>query len=377
MRLDSTGLWIALFFFVLFLLLNKRFHAFYLPHFHFSRLKSLAPQKKTGQLLNFPRWLQVVAFFLFLIALSRPQIKNWKEEKEAVQELKEAKGPEVEVPARGLALYLVVDRSGSMREPVDLVTEKGARRQVSRLDLLKEITRAFVAGDPQGHFKGRSQDLIGLIAFARTAQVLTPLTFDHQQVVEELERIEPAVTREEGGTALGYALFKTVQLIVSTRSFNQPEKDLPAYELEGEVVVMVTDGFNVPNPLDKGHPYRNMGLAEAADLAKKEGVRLYLVNIEPGILRPQYRPYLSLFEETSQKTGGRFFVMRSTSELSQIFSEIEKLEEQLLPVKRKAKAVEEAGSQDFVDLFAYFLMSGFALFLFGSFLELTFLRRVP
>lgn len=377
MRFDPTGLFFSLVFLASFLFLNRRFHSFFLPHYHFSSLKAFGEGSPSFSYLTLPRKLQIGAFLFFLLALSRPQVLT--EEKEAPQEAKEEKKdqPLVEVPSKGLALYLLLDRSGSMRENVDVASKGRARRQITRLELLKEISKAFISGDKKGEFQGRKQDLVGLVAFARTAQILSPLTFDHERVLEEIEAIKPATSQQEGGTALGYALFKTVKLIASTRHFNTLGKELPSFEFEGEVIIMVTDGFNVPNPLDKGHPYRNLGLGEAADLAKKEGVRLYLVNIEPAILRPQYRPYLSLFEETAQKTGGKFFVMQSSSQLPEIFAEIEKLEEKLLPVKRKAKAIEGKGEGNYADLFPQLLTLGVVLFLLGSFLELTFLRRIP
>ncbi len=75
-----------------------------------------------------------------------------------------------EVKHEGIAIAMVVDRSGSM-EARDLVRGDNG---TSRLDVVKQIFRDFVVGG--GDFgEGRPDDLIGLVAFARYADGLCPL----------------------------------------------------------------------------------------------------------------------------------------------------------------------------------------------------------
>ncbi|MFM8816862.1 MAG: aerotolerance regulator BatA, partial [Phycisphaerales bacterium] len=70
----------------------------------------------------------------------------------------------------GIAIELVVDRSSSM---LAMDFEVKARR-ADRLTALKDVAARFVLGG--GGLGGRPGDLIGLVAFARFADSLSPLT---------------------------------------------------------------------------------------------------------------------------------------------------------------------------------------------------------
>ncbi|MAG32147.1 MAG: aerotolerance regulator BatA, partial [Deltaproteobacteria bacterium] len=90
-----------------------------------------------------------------------------------------------EVQREGIAIAMVVDRSGSM-DARDFVR---GDRSSSRLDVVKRIFHEFVSGG--GAFgEGRPDDLIGLVVFARYADGLCPLPLDHGNLVAILDQVE-------------------------------------------------------------------------------------------------------------------------------------------------------------------------------------------
>jgi len=73
----------------------------------------------------------------------------------------------------GIAIQLIVDRSGSM-----LATDfELDRRRATRLEVVKAVVEAFVTGNED--LPGRTNDLLGMIAFATYVDSICPLTLDH------------------------------------------------------------------------------------------------------------------------------------------------------------------------------------------------------
>jgi len=160
-------------------------------------------------------------------------------------------------PTKGIALCLILDRSGSM-------TAKG-RGGKSRIDQLKIQSQAFV--------KKRPQDLLGLIAFARSAEVLTPLTLDHQDLLHALQNLQVVPQKEQDGTAIGYAIYKGAEMMGAIQAFT-------GYTLKGMAMIVVTDGLQDPNPLDAGKRLRNMDIEEASDKAAEKGfISIFSISI--------------------------------------------------------------------------------------------------
>src|SRR5262249_48328381 len=128
-------------------------------------------------------------------------------------------------------------------------------------------------------------DLIGAISFARSAIVLSPLTLDHEAVISSIKRLKIPQDLNQQGTVIGYAIFKTANLIAAMRQ-NLSEQ----YKLHDALLVLVTDGFQDPNPLDKGRRFRTMDVDEASDYAKEQGVRVFIVNVDPSINTEKFLP---------------------------------------------------------------------------------------
>ena len=110
------------------------------------------------------------------------------------------------VEADGIAIEMVVDRSGSMRA-LDFKIDGD---HVDRLTAIKNVAGRFIQGDEESKSKdkltGRASDLVGLITFARFADAIMPPTLDHKFVIDQLNHQEIATRREDDGTAIGDAI---------------------------------------------------------------------------------------------------------------------------------------------------------------------------
>ena len=193
------------------------------------------------------RWLPVVlvtlAWTLLTIALARPQrgqvqIKN---------------------VSQGIAIEMIVDRSGSMRAPM-----KYHFRTQNRLETVKSVFKEFVFGDRMSRLAGRSSDLLGIIAFAHYPYTVCPLTLDHDALNFALDHVE-LITEDsdENGTAVGDAVAMGVaRLQDAERTLAaQTQRDASAYHLKSKIIILLTDGQ------DEGSHTRS--ISEAAELARK------------------------------------------------------------------------------------------------------------
>ena len=361
--------------FWIFLRWRKRFSS---PSLSFSKVQDLkaAVRGWRAAYADLPRLLVFAALFLFIAAFIDPHLLIKREEKGAG-------APEKALPTKGIAIYLLLDQSGSMTEKVLARTPSGSRTYITKIQLLKEVTRDFVAGNPELNLKGRPNDLIGLIFFARAPQIIVPLTLDHKTILDKLAKFDVIQNEDQDGTAIGYAIFKTANLIAATRYYAEAfaGKAKPAYEIKNSIIIVVTDGLQDPSPLDKGRRLRNMSLEEAAEYAKKEGVKVYIVNVEPDIASEKYAPDRHLMERITALTGGKFYLVDSTTSLGDIYSDIDKLEKsEIPPEEEEIKALSKDKQPNLyrrVSFYPYLIGLGMLCLLLSLLLQSTVLRKVP
>ncbi|MEC7839242.1 MAG: VWA domain-containing protein [Chlamydiota bacterium] len=373
--IDTTASLTLLIAFIIAFFLWVFFKKWSKPYFNISSLSLLILAEKTWRerFASLPRYLLLATILMFSIAYTDPHRFTSKADTDTDnQDTKR-------IATEGIAIYLVLDNSLSMSEELSLPTPSGRRKTTTKIDVLKEMTKQFVNGSSKVGLAGRKNDLIGIVSFARGAQVLSPLTLDHDDINQKLE--EFAVNRDESqlGTALGYAIFKTANLIEATRHFNQASsKDSdPAYQIKNSVIVLVTDGFQETNPEDYANPLRSVDLVDAVEYAQTLGIRLYIINIDPKITSTKYSDHRKFFKLLTQMTGGNFFYVDSTRDLSNIYSEIDQLEKSTLPDHSQKEMEKMPHIYRRMSYYRIFIAIGMFFFAMFVVLQTTVFRRVP
>ncbi len=331
---------------------------------------------------SLPKIFLGLSFLSLLAALADPKVTVPRPPQEvpAPLDVSQPSGPPP--PVEGLAIYLVLDQSGSMAEEILTRDAQGRRSNSKKLNILKTITEKFIKGDPASGLDGRPDDMIGIVAFARSARVLSPLTLDHGSLLKKLRELEVVQSDDQQGTSIGYAIFKTANLIVATRHFAEKleTEGKPAYTIRSAVIVLVTDGLQENNPLDKGKKWRLMPIEEAASYAAANGIKLYIINVDPKFGSPEYAPERREMERNAAKSGGKFFIAGDKRNLAEIYSEIDELEKSHLPSPQTGRSVSKAVvSGQFDERHLYKYLAGLALLLLMAsvFLETLWTRSVP
>lgn len=186
-----------------------------------------------------------------------------------------------EISTEGVAIEVVVDRSGSMETEMAYKGQK-----LNRLEVVKKVLQDFVAGD-KDEFKGRSGDLIGLVTFARYADTLCPLVHSHNILLEFLKKTNIVRIRSENATAIGDAIalaaarLKKAEKQIELRKKNlllsgetvADSSDEAGFKIKSKAIILLTDGRNNAGKYDP---------LEAAELAKEWGIKVYTIGIGSG-----------------------------------------------------------------------------------------------
>jgi Ca-activated chloride channel family protein len=245
-------------------------------------------------LSRWPAGLAFAGLVLLVAGLARPQRVEDKRE----------------VRTQGYDIMLAIDLSGSM------LAEDYERdgRRVNRLIAIKPVIQAFI--------KKRPNDRIGIVVFSGRAYTLAPLTFDHDWLERQTERLKIGLI--EDGTAIGDGLG------VALTRLEQAKRESGGRR-EGAFVVLLTDGAN------------NRGLMtpeQASDIAKARGIPVYTIGAGQSGLAPMpvfddrgktlgYRLTTTDLDEDSlremaDKTKGQFFRAYDTGTIESAFAAIDK-----------------------------------------------------
>src|SRR5256886_2152301 len=269
-----------------------------------------------GKLL---RALIFTALAIFIIALARPQLGKSL----------------TQVEASGIDIMLVLDVSGSMLTKDFTI---GGDR-ATRLDAIREVTRKFI--------EGRPNDRIGIIAFAGRPYVVSPMTLDHDWLLQNLERVRIGLV--EDGTAIGSAMAAAANRLNDKRA-------------KSRVLVLLTDGENnagkiPPNTAAEAvkalkiHFYAIgagiNGIAPAPIFTSRGPLTDALGNVLYENQRVEFNE--SGLKEVAKIADGKFFRATDTKSLEQIYDDIDKRSEEHTSVKKY---------QQYRDLFPLCLMGG-------------------
>lgn len=198
-------------------------------------------------------------------------------------------------------MMLAVDLSGSM-EIADMEIEG---RQVNRLAMVKHVLTDFIAR--------REGDRLGLILFADTAYLQTPMTYDRNTVQQMLDESVLNLVGER--TAIGDAVALAV-------------KRFQARDESNRVLVLLTDGQNTAGYISP---------EQALELAKAYKVKIYTIGVgaEEVVVEsffgsrrvnPSRDLDESMLANLAEQTGGTYFRARNTEELMQIYEALDQFE---------------------------------------------------
>ena len=320
-----------------------------------------------------PKILLSIGLFLLSLAFIDPHIILMDSSSKDKFKKTNNESQNIEASTEGLAIYLTLDRSGSMREKIYYTSENGSKQPIEKMEALKQTAYQFI--------KSRNSDLIGLIAFARKAEVISPLTFDHEALIEKLEKLESVKNVKDDGTAIGYAIFKTAHLIVATKQFAE-NKLLPeeraSYDIKNNIIILVTDGLQNPHPEDSGHTLRAIELEKAAEYAAENNIKLYIINIEPAIRHPRYINQRQELEKVSRVTGGKLYIANDPNNLQDIYLEIDKLEKNKLSLSLDIISKDSDKTSDYYprkSLYPILLLSALVVWITAELFEKLYLRR--
>jgi Ca-activated chloride channel family protein len=265
----------------------------------------------------------VAGLLALVVALARPASREVRED-----------------PREGVDVLLALDAASSMTTN-DL---DGAR---ARLDVARDAAAAFV--------RGRPDDRVGLVTFARYPDLRCPPTLDHEALLRILEAVVPVASDDpEDATGIGTAVARAAQVLSTS-------------PLASRVVVLLTDGEE--NVASEGAP-GEIAPAHAAQLARRLGVRVHAIAAGRG--RPDrsgaFVPVdTRAVEEVARATGGGFFRAEDAGGLRAVFARIDEMERSAFSEPRYA----------FEDRFLPLLALGIVLLVASRALASTALEVLP
>lgn len=304
-----------------------------------ARAAGATARAAAGRLFLFLRLLTAA---LLIVALAGPRFAN----------------DHTETHTSGVDIMLVLDLSWSM---IALDMGKPAER-ISRFDIASQVMEDFI--------RKRPNDRIGLIAFSAVPYLASPLTLNHDWLVENLQRLHVG-TIKELGTAIGDATAAAAKRL-------QAQK-----EAKSRIIILLTDGDNNRGEIDP---------VPAAQLAAALGAKVYTIGI--GIDQPCQLPRFDpntgrllldpagnvvptmtiqpanydVLGKMAGLSGARFYRATNRRELQSIYNDIDRLEKTEVKLRRYTT---------YTPLFQWPLLAALGLLALELVLANTRYRRVP
>jgi Ca-activated chloride channel family protein len=303
-----------------------------------ARAAGAAARAAAGRLLLFLRLLTVA---LGIIALAGPRFANDR----------------TETQASGVDIMLALDLSWSMMA-LDM---SGPNERVSRFDIASSVLEDFI--------RKRPSDRMGLIVFSAVPYLASPLTLNHDWLIENLHRLHVGLIRDLG-TAIGDATAAAAKRLKGIK------------DSKSRIVIVLTDGDNNKGEIDP---------VPAAQLAAALGERVYTIGI--GVEEPCQLP---LFEPATGKlvlsngnvipaltlqpanytvlsrmstlSNAKSYRAKNRRQLQSIYDEIDRLEKTEVKLRRFTT---------YRPLFQWPLLAAFGLLSLEMVLSNTRFRRVP
>ena len=234
------------------------------------------------------------------------------------------------VPAEGIDIALSLDISSSM------TTSRLGQKQ-TRLEATKEVIRGFI--------RGRANDRIGFVAFARDGVALSPPTLDYAALDRIVKDTDSGIVPD--GTSIGIGLATALNMLRDSTAASR-------------IVILLTDGqHNTPTISPK----------DASELAAALKIKVYTIGVlTDARLQVQTEIDEKLLRSIAERTGGKYFAADSAESLAAVYEEIGSLE---------TSSVGREHFERFTELAPWFVLPAAALLLAELLLGATYLRRAP
>ncbi len=309
------------------------------PSADIARAAGASARAAAGRLLLFLRLLTVA---LCIVAVAGPRFAN----------------DHTETQASGVDIMLVLDLSWSMMA-LDM---GGPHERISRFDIASKVLEDFIHKRPH--------DRLGLIVFSAVPYLASPLTLNHDWLVENLHRLHVGIIRDLG-TAIGDAAASAAKRLKGLK------------DSKSRIMILLTDGDNNKGDIDP---------VPAAQLSAALGVKIYSIGIgiEQPCMLPAFEPSTGklvldangnvrpgmmlqpanydVLGKMSALSHGKFYRATNRRELQRIYNEIDRLEKTEIKLRRFTT---------YRPLFQWPLFAALGLFLLEMALANSRLRRVP
>jgi len=234
---------------------------------------------------------------------------------------------------------------------VELVRTSDDSKRLNRIDAVREVAKDFI--------KTRTNDMIGIVAFAAQAYVVCPLTFDREWLLTSLKRVKVGLIKD--ATAIGSGIMSSLN---SLKGINARSK----------IIILLTDGIN---------NFGEVPPLVAAKVARSLGIKIYTIGIAsrgqtPFPTKDIYgrKVYenvrIDIDEDVLKKianlTGGNYYRVSDIKSLKDSYADIDKLEK----IELEATPYEE-----YKDIFPVFLTWGLIFLILEIVLSNTYLRKIP
>lgn len=298
-----------------------------IPHM---RVSNATPWKAGGLSVlgivrHIPFILRIAALSLIVVCIARPRSSSKVDR----------------IDTEGIDIVFAMDVSTSMLAR-DFTPD--------RISAAKDIAIEFISQRPT--------DRMGIVVFAGESYTQCPLTTDRATLINMMKEISTDLI--EDGTAIGNGLATAVARI----------KDSDA---KSRVVILLTDGVN-----NSGE----VAPETAAQIAKTYGIRVYTIGVGANgeapypVMTPWGVQIQNMKVEIDEKllssiattTGGRYFRATDNTKLSEIYSEINKME--------KAK-VSVDSFPVYKELFGGYALAALLCLLLELLIKSLVLRRLP
>src|SRR6266403_6339610 len=168
------------------------------PSADIARAAGAAARAAAGRLLMF---LRLFAVGLCIVAMAGPRFAN----------------DQTETQASGVDIMLALDLSWSMMA-LDM---SGPHERVTRFDIASQVLEDFIHKRPT--------DRIGLVVFSAVPYLASPLTLNHDWLIENLQRLHVGLIRDLG-TAIGDATAAAAKRLKSAK------------DSKSRIITLLTDG---------------------------------------------------------------------------------------------------------------------------------------